>query len=334
MAITKNPIIRYHALDRCFRNPGRKFYIEDLIEVCNDALFDLDPQSSGVQLRQIRDDIKFMKDSKGYNAPIESFKDAHGRKHYYRYEDLNFSITNQPLNEEEVQHLKEALFTLTRFKGMPQFEWVQDMMTRLKFGSDEQSQEIISFQANPELKGMGHFDRLYSAIVNQKVLKIEYTPFGKEKITFDIHPYYIKQYNSRWFLFGMNHNYSQLTNLPLDRIDSLTETRLPYVPNAAINFEDFFYNTIGVSIPIDAEPQKVLIKIDAKLWPYIETKPLHHTQKLKEKAEDFTMVQITVHLNYELEALILSKGEQLEVVEPKELRDKIKQRVENILKKY
>ncbi|NBR15566.1 MAG: hypothetical protein EBU01_13470, partial [Crocinitomicaceae bacterium] len=40
---------------------------------------------------------------------------------YYRYNDPNFSIENLPLNTKEEQQLKEALLTLSRFKGMQQF---------------------------------------------------------------------------------------------------------------------------------------------------------------------------------------------------------------------
>src|ERR1035437_3986018 len=115
MATNKNATIRYQTLNRCFRNPGRMYYIEDLIEACNDSLLDIDPSSTGIRKRQLFDDIKFMRDSQGFNAPIESFKD--GRKAYYRYNDLSFSINNQPLNEKEAQQLKESLLTLSRFKG-------------------------------------------------------------------------------------------------------------------------------------------------------------------------------------------------------------------------
>jgi hypothetical protein len=94
MSTNKNATIRYQALDKCFRNPGRKYHIDDLTEVCNNALWDVDPKSSGVKKRQIYEDIKFMQDSRGFDAPIESVKD--GRRTYYRYSDYKFSINNQP----------------------------------------------------------------------------------------------------------------------------------------------------------------------------------------------------------------------------------------------
>ena len=32
MGITKNATIRYQTLDRCFKNPGKRYYIEDLLD--------------------------------------------------------------------------------------------------------------------------------------------------------------------------------------------------------------------------------------------------------------------------------------------------------------
>ena len=40
MATNKHAIIRYQTLDKCFRNPGRTYYIDDLIQACNDAIYE------------------------------------------------------------------------------------------------------------------------------------------------------------------------------------------------------------------------------------------------------------------------------------------------------
>ena len=96
MSITKNAFIRYQALDRCFRNPGRIFFWEDLLDECNKALVNNDSQSDGIQRRQLFDDIKFMESEAGWSIPLGRIR--HGKRVYYRYEDLSFSINNQPLN--------------------------------------------------------------------------------------------------------------------------------------------------------------------------------------------------------------------------------------------
>jgi predicted DNA-binding transcriptional regulator YafY len=334
MATNKNATIRYQTLDRCFRNPGRKYYMDDLIEECNHALLDIDPDSTGVKRRQIFDDIKFMKDSLGFNAPVESFRD--GKKVFYRYEGLNFSINNQPLNGQEAQQLKEALMTLSRFKGMPQFEWIEEIKARLEQSFNLKSQEnIISFDENEFLKGREFIGDLYNAIINKQTLFIQYKPFkAEENIQFEIHPYHLKQFNNRWFLFGWNEMEEHITNIALDRISSISNSKTPFVPNTEIDFQEFFDDVIGVSVPYKGEPEKILLKIDIDLWPYIKTKPMHGSQKTKKIGDQYTLIELELIPNYELEALILYFGDQIELIEPKALRDKLAIRVEKLVEKY
>jgi len=334
MSTNKNAIIRYQALDKCFRNPGRKYYIDELIIACNETLLDIDPVSTGIKKRQVYDDIKFMKDSKGYNAPIESFKD--GRKAFYRYTDMNFTINKQPLNEQEAHQLQESLMTLSRFSGLPQFEWVEEMKLRLeqsfKFKTED---SILSFEENPYLTGREYIGDLYNAIVNKLAVVINYQPFRTDEVrSYDFHPYYLKQYNNRWFLWGLEEKRSNLTNLPLDRIQSIKESKTKYQVNTKISFEEYFDDVIGVSVNPNEEPQKVWLKISAELWPYIKTKPMHGSQKTIEIDEDYTIIELELQLNYELEAMILSFGEKVEVLMPEILRMSIKERVEMMNKRY
>lgn len=334
MSTNKNATIRYQALDRCFRNPGRKYYIDNLIDACNEALLDIDPNSTGVKRRQIYEDIKFMQDSKGFDAPIESFKD--GRKAFYRYTDLNFSINSQPLNEQEAQQLKESLLTLSRFKGMPQFEWVEEIKARLEQTFHLKSEDnILSFEENLYLTGREYIGDIYNAIVNHKVLKIVYKPFkADEKLSFEIHPYHLKQFNNRWFLFGLNNEYKNLTNLALDRIQSITGSKLKYIHNNDIDFSEYFEDVIGVSVDDDKQPEKVAIKVNEELLPYIASKPIHGSQKIKRNDSGEIFVELELQLNYELESLIFSFADKLEVLKPDELRETISTKVKCLNRKY
>jgi len=90
MAVNKNALLRYNALDRCFSSFQRRYYFEDLIIAVNEALWNFDPEIEGIKTRQLRDDIRFMRSEEGYGAPIESIRD--GKRAYYRYEDKDFSI--------------------------------------------------------------------------------------------------------------------------------------------------------------------------------------------------------------------------------------------------
>ena len=330
MSTNKNATIRYQALDRCFRNPGRRADINSLVDACNEALLDIDPASTGIKKRQIYDDIKFMKDSRGYDAPIIVFKE--GRRSFYRYEDSSFSINNQPLNEQEAQQLRESLLTLSRFKGMPQFEWVEEIKVRLEQSFNLKTNElIISFEENPFLKGRDFISDLYNAIVNKQVIKLEYKPFNREKsLIYNFHPYHLKQYNNRWFLIGKTADNSNITNIALDRIVDFKILNEVFQP-LNIDFEERFEDVIGVSIPHDSKPQKILIKVLKNQWNYIKTKPLHGSQKIKKESADYTIIEIEVHINHELQSLLLSFGEMIEVLEPLGFRELLASRI-NLMK--
>ncbi len=130
MATNKHATIRYHALDRCFNNYGRKYSIEELIVACNEAMYEFARMEDRVKRRQVFDDITFMESEQGSSIPLERMRD--GKRVYYRYSDKSFSIKSQGINQAEAEQLKETLTILTRFKGMPQFEWIEEMQIRLE----------------------------------------------------------------------------------------------------------------------------------------------------------------------------------------------------------
>lgn len=334
MATNKHAQIRYNTLDKCFRNPGRQYTLEDLLEACNQAIYDFDPNAEGIKRRQLYDDIRFMESEHGWHIVLaEDLK--LGRKKIYRYADPNFSISNQPLNEADANHLKSALITLSRFKGLPQFDWVEELSLRLEdnFNLNNETENIISFEENEFLKGKEHITQLYNAIHYKKVLKIEYINFkSPDAHIFMLHPYYLKQYNNRWFLFGKDNRYDNLTNLALDRIEQIEETDAEYM-DSNIDFEAYFEDVIGVSVN-DAPLEKILLKISNTSINYIKTKPLHGSQKIKEQHEGFTMVELELIPNFEFESQVLSFGDNIEILEPIALRNKIKFQIENLNNKY
>ena len=334
MTVIKNAFLRYQTLDRCFKNNGRKYLIDNLLEEVNTALFDDNPSNSGIQIRQLRDDIKYMKSERGFNAPIDS-KVIDGKKHAYFYSDPNFSINNMPINETEVLQFKNALTLLSRFEGSPGFEWISEVSVILKdsFGLKTNNEKVISFERNLDYTGENYISQLFNAIVNKRVLSIEYEPFGQERSAIHFHPYFLKQYNNRWFVFGLNEENNIATwNLALDRIKSLEEIHKSYRQNET-DWDFHFSSIYGVSKPFDKNEEEIHLLFSKRQAPYIITKPIHETQKHYE-VEEGLLVKIKVIPNFELEQLILSFGDGVKVVSPIHLREKIFSRIQNSLNQY
>ena len=325
MAQNKNAVIRYKALDKCFSNPYKKFYIKDLIEYCSNVLSEHYATETTVSRRQIFDDMDFMKSEAGYDAPIESVKD--GRKVFYRYWDPDFSILKKPLSSQEIGQLTEALETMSRLKNLPGFDWIEEIQTKINAGLNLQHSEkkVIDFEVNEFLKGIEFLSTLYQFILNKQPVVISYKSFKTETgSTFEISPYYLKQYNNRWFLFGWNHLGKHLQNLALDRIHSIEISQDSFIENQ-IYFDDYFEDIIGVSNDLAKDPVTVLIALSENIIPYIKSKPIHGSQKINEN-----ILSLEVKLNYELEALILSYGENMQVIEPEELVNSLKNRISKI----
>lgn len=335
MQKNKHQIIRHNKLDRCFQNYGREYNINDLLEHVNDAIVEYDPASSGVQMRTLRKDINFMRSSAGYDAPIETYRGSSG--FYYRYSDKSFSINKSPLNDTEAEQLKKAISVLQRFEGSPEFEWVNELGPLLndKFGLRSREKKVMSLESNIDYQGYNYITPLFNAIVNNTVLIIKYEPFNKPVYEITFHPYFLKQYNNRWFLFGYNeYNGHAQWNLALDRIKGqITKTTTKYKVDTS-DWEEFFDDVIGVTRDQSSVPEEVKMTFNCEQAPYIQTKPIHSSQKSKKLEDGRLEVRINVIVNYELEMKILSYGEKVTVNSPDSFIKKIKNRVQLLIDNY
>lgn len=105
MPVNKNALIRYKTLDRCLRNKYRRWTLDDLVEACSDALYEMEGITRGVSVRTVQADMQVMRaDKLGYNAPIEVYDTK-----YYRYADPDYSINDSPLDEDMYELVEQAV---------------------------------------------------------------------------------------------------------------------------------------------------------------------------------------------------------------------------------
>lgn len=333
MAINKNAFVRYKVLDNCFRNSSKKYFIEDLMEECEKVMTENNSSTNGISRRQIFADIAFMESKDGWS--IDLIRSRHGKRIYYRYKEADFSINNMPLNEMEIVQLQTVSEVLSQFKGMPQFQWINELIPKLRQGMAEKdvAATIIEFDNNQYLRGVEYLGLLHSAIYYKKVLKVEYKTFESDQ-SFDvvIHPYFLKQYNSRWFLFGFNPEKQKYDwNMAVDRILSIEEISQKYISNSSIVWQEYFDDLIGVTKPERTKAESITLRFFGKTGHYIQSKPVHGSQKAKWLDKDTLEVKLQLIINYELERFILSYADAVDVIYPKTLSKKIKGRLQAAL---
>lgn len=332
MPTNKNAQLRYQVLDRCFSDFTHKYSIDDLIDKVNDVLYDLN--GTEVSMRQIREDIKYMRDRVTYNAPIKAYP-WDGKKCYYRYEDRDFSIFNNDLSVEEVNKLRSTLDMLNNYRGIPGNSWLEEVISNLeyRFGIKSNKDNVIAFEQNEQLIGLEYLSEVIDAAVNHTPLIIYYRTYKGKEFTSTIHPYHVKQYNNRWFLFGYEEESGKIANKALDRIQRVSLANVPFKPNTSIDFGHFFDEVVGVSIPNDdVEKATIILRFTEARFPYVTSKPIHKSQTIL--SEDDCTISLEVKPTRELEQQILSFGSDVEVLSPKSYRSQIGSKIADNYKKY
>lgn len=335
MAINKLALIRYKTIDECLRNRYRKWTLDALIEKVSSVLYEMEGINSGVSRRTIQMDIQVMRSDKlGYNAPIIVVD-----KRYYAYSDHEYSISRAPLNPSDVEKMKEVVFVLKQFNGFRYFEEMSDMIARLEnnlYKNVPQGRSYIQLENNRQLKGLEHITPLYQAILHKRALLIEYKSFKAAAAQQQIYyPYLLKEYRNRWFLITRSKKGKLLLTMALDRMVSFQELpKEAFVEYDGIDLDIYFDEVLGVTRTEKDKPQKVVLLIDKYHAPYVQTKPLHHSQHILKNDEKGMLVSIDVIVNFELEREILGFGEHMRVVAPRSLQTNIQKRLEKARDAY
>lgn len=339
MSNTKHARERFKVLDQCLRDTTRQYSANDLLEKVNKRLSEWQGEGaerSTIGKVQLHEDLKYIENE--LDAEISKRKSpSDGRVTLYKYRDPSFSISKLPLTKDEATGIQYAIEVLSRFQGLPQFEILHELIPALqeKFGSNrDKPKESIEFSSNKDLVGLQHLTPIYNAIINERVVKITYQDF-RSAVPYDItiHPYFLKQYNNRWFLFGRNEKLEvESWTLPLDRIKEIEETTIVF-KSTTIEWNEYFDDIIGVTKKA-AHVEVIELLFTPEQAPYILTKPIHLSQRKKYNDERGLLISIEVIPNFELEKLLLSFGEKVEVLQPAALKETIQKRLNKAINNY
>lgn len=336
MAMNKNALIRYKTIDKCLQNKYKKWTLVDLIEACSDALYEYEGKDVNVSKRTVQLDIQLMRSDKlGYNAPIEVYE-----RKYYRYADEDYTITDIPLTENDMNILSETVEMLKQFKDFSLFQEMNGIIQKFEdkiYAEREHSSPIIHLEKNDQLRGLQHLDTLYQAILKKMVLDIEYKSFKSDKATtITFHPVLLKEFNNRWFLLGVKQKeFGNMLTLALDRIEDIAMNTKKTYHEMDFDGDAYYADTIGVTVKPKEHKIDILFRVDASNAPYVLTKPFHKSQELvKQKKDGSCVFKMSVIQNYELERLLLGFGETLEVLEPKRLRKTMRKKFKKAFELY
>lgn len=358
MGLTIEALVRLETLDKCFRDRTRDYCFDELMEACCEALDEKIPGrktgESTVSERLIRADIAYMKKAENwgidlitpryngsrYNKDGFAISDNMSRARAYKYANQDYSIMDSPLISDERDLKMNLGFILDYFKNKPNSSWMTSLGPRINDELNEENSNVIipDYNHSEDLKGFKeYFTKLYNAIVGKEVIRLEYLPFNGSLKAWTLSPYFLKEYNNRWFLFAYNHVEKKLTNVALDRIERLETIDEKFIDSSAvevfndISYDQYFDDIIGVSYPKGKRLEKVVLQFSEARYPHVKTKHLHPYQRENDAERTLTVDLVP---NRELIQTILSFGKDVKVVSPPSLRDEIKDIVRQMGENY
>ncbi len=333
MPNTKLSSIRERVIDRCLSS-GKSMTLKDIWEEVNKALI-----ARGEKIvkskNTILQDIYSMVNCSVAKLDTYQF----GKYTYYRYQDPNFSIYLTPKRLEIIRRLNQIIENLNDFIGRPGFEWLKDVREKLRVTAYEglDTSPVVSFSFNPGYaESLIHFSPLYDFIKTRTAIELTYKKFSNdEERTYVVHPYHLKEFQNRWYLFAtVDHHPDSLACFAFDRIIGYKKSNVKYRDNLKYDFKEYFNQMVGLTIFPDAVPEKVLLWVKEKEYPYLKTNPIHLSQKYVKDADGGKIISLYLYINYELEMRILSYGEGVKVLAPDHFAKHIKERIEKLQNLY
>lgn len=344
----KNQYERYKQIDRILRSTPDGLPLDMLLERLNGSL----SYENQIKRRQLQYDLEALKDL--YGAPIDNKKGARRIK----YEDASYSIVTHEM-KEALRNMSEQIDII---QANPRLLWLQNLILMLQdtYFTNEMAMEAIDFGDNLEYENSSRVHEFFSYILNKQVLELNYNAgFGKPQKRI-IHPYFVRQYNNRWFLFGYCEQAARegkpasgILNLPLDRIVGVKTVPTIYrevtVQDIKDFKEDYFGDIVGVT-RLDSEgPIHLVLKFDFNTgnlkqdnaarrdYYYLRTKPFYpYITFPKEKdieLNGYAEVSMDIIPNKELEGILLRYADTAKIAEPADFREIMLKRIDNIVKK-
>lgn len=353
MPANKNAMTRYKILDELLSSRYHNYSLDDLTEEVSNRLANMYPDTNGVVRRTIEKDIyyleyegPFMVEIERYSVPSYSKeKQKSYMKQCLRYARPSFSIFKKEMTNDEEYLLSEALSLLGQFDGLPNLDALEGL--RLGLGVKRNERHIISFTKNP-LENSNLLGELFTAASQKQVIEIHYHKFSdpEKELVVNLHPYLLKEYNRRWYLFAAAEDDEKMLCFGLDRIDKV----VPLPSHKYIEYDgdlnEHFEDIIGVTLFEDSPVYPIIFWVSDFSKDYVLTKPIHDSQKKVNESKASSLreqypslnngvfLQIDCRDNYELIRELASFGKDLIVLSPSVIQDKVWNRISSMNEEY
>ena len=180
--------------------------------------------------------------------------------------------------------------------------------------------------------GEQYLDVIIRAIRTDRRLLMGYQKFGAEGYEKVVCPYALKLFRQRWYLLALNDE-EQMRIYALDRMTMMELTDEPFEMPEGFSPQTYFSEYFGV-LTNDTPMAHIILRAHKWMPNYLRTLPLHHSQRELVSTPDYTDFSFDIRPTSDFLGELLRHSEGIEVLEPLELREKMRQMIVDTLKRY
>ena len=161
------------------------------------------------------------------------------------------------------------------------------------------------------------------AMLDNATLSLQYKKYQSTRAEVRrIHPYAVKEFEKRWYIVAYSEEGKGLRTYAMDRIVALEPTGDHFQMPKSFDVDTLFEASYGIYLPEKGQvPQLVKIRTTEREAAYLEDLPLHPSQ-LHIGPTEFVL-RVIPNPGFVME--LLRHGDRLEVLEPEELRQTLKE---------
>ena len=259
-----------------------------------------------------------------FEKDLKEIHDFYGLKITYCHRNRGYYL-HQP-QDEDLSDFGQFFGLLERCERLAFLTHSADALSTAKYLLLEDNQDFISLQ---------HMPVLWNALRSQRQLTFKYQAFGAEAPKeYLVDPLVLLEYRNRWYLAAWDPAEERFKTFGLERMQEPVLTSTIVRGDRRSQFLALKEDALGVFVSPEDEVERVVLKVSEEMAPYIKTVPIHGSQKILKEEQEELFIELHLIINYELESAILALGENVEVLEPASLRDRIRERVEKLLGNY
>jgi len=194
----------------------------------------------------------------------------------------------------------------------------------------------IVFLEKRKANGTEYFSEILCAIKEKYAIEISYQNFlnngGSNSIRI-VFPVAIKESKNRWYLLAKDSKDDVVKSFSLDRISKLKPRDKMFFSPIDFDVEKEYQHVFGI-LKASNEIENVLISCTESQYRYLETLPLHPTQKLESQEKEKFIISLNIIPTYDFIMEILAMGKEVKVLKPKWLVADVKKKIIENLDQY